>query len=330
MRWEYSMSLYLDKHCIARGLRPKTIHAYQETLKQFREYMETKLEKAAPERVKTRDVLEYIEHLRVERNNKSAAVTRTVTILRMFYRALVAMDYMDVCDNPMAGFPKIKKPELKFRETLTENEVGKLINMPRTDTVLGIRDRALMVLLCGSGIRSSECAHLKEKDVKLEEKMIHVTGKGGNQRTVPLNDEMVQILRQYKQVRGTVERDATFFRSRRKGKGLSRHAIYERVRTYKTRARIKKIVSPHTLRHSFATFLLRKGVNLVVLRDLLGHRSLSSTQIYMHMTAQDIRKAIDQHPIRKLVNKIKHFLPEQILAFQYPPGTRFAFSTERR
>ena len=326
MKWDYCIGLYLEKHCAARGLQPKTIVAYRDALNQFKEFMESTVARTSPEQVKTRDVLEYVEYIRQERHNKDSAVNRTVTIIRNFYRALVAMEYLDVKENPMAGFPKMKATRRKFRDTLTEQEVKRLIKAPRTDTVLGIRDRAILIILYGTGIRASECAELKEKDVHIEERIIHVTGKGGDQRTVPLNDDVARALKQYRSVRGEVSVNAPFFRSRKKEQGLSRQGIYELVKKYARKARITKNVSPHVIRHSFATHLIRNDVNLVVLRDLLGHRQISSTQIYLHMTAEDIRKAIDRHPIQKLAIHIKNMFPKIKLPFQYPPGQRFAFN----
>lgn len=142
---------------------------------------------------------------------------------------------------------------------------------------------------------------------------------------MPLNDEIALALQQYRAVRGEVSKDAYFFKSRKFSSGISRNSIYERVRKFARISRIAKKVSPHTLRHTFATHLIRNGENLVVLRDLLGHRQITSTQRYIHMTAEDIRAAIDRHPIRKLIDSIQDFMPALKLPFQYPPGQRFAF-----
>jgi site-specific recombinase XerD len=239
------------------------------------------------------------------------------------------MDYMDVCNNPMVGFPKIKPPGRKFKEILSENETEKLINAPRTDTILGLRDRAIIIMLCGAGLRSSECATLKEKDVKISERILHITGKGGDERSIPLNDEMAESLHLYRCARGRVDRNGAFFRSRKKGKGLSRQAIYERVKTYARKARIKKCVSPHTLRHTFATHILNSGINLVTLQFLLGHRFLTSTQIYIHITAVDIRKAIYDHPFKKFIKCVRNLPSVFKLPFQNPPGTVYAFNRGR-
>jgi integrase/recombinase XerD len=325
MKWDCYFSAYLEHHCGARGLQPKTIQAYRETLKIFKDYIVSRFNNTPPDKVKTKDILGYVEYLRQERKNQDAAVNRNVTIIRNFYRALAAMEYLEQRDNPMAGFPKLKATKTKFKDTLSLEEVKKLINAPRTDTVMGVRDRAILVLLYGTGIRATECAGLKESDVSLPERIIRVIGKGGDQRIVPLNNDVALALEQYRTVRGQVGKEAAFFKSRKLGGRISRNAIYERVRKFARLSRIPKRVSPHTLRHTFATHLVRLGENLVVLRDLLGHRQITSTQRYLHMTAQDLRAAVDRHPIRKLIDAMKDYIPALKLPFQYPPGQRFVF-----
>ena len=201
-------------------------------------------------------------------------------------------------------------------------DVRRLIERPNTDTVLGLRDRAIMTILYGTGIRASECAGLTEQDIDWQEQTIHVVGKGGHERTVPLNEEVVHMLKQYRLARGSVKSTAPFFRSR-EGGALSRNAIYERVRTTGRKARIEKRVSPHQLRHTFATHLIKAGVGLVTVRDLLGHRLITSTQIYIHLTAQDLRQAAQRHPITDLIKRVEDLLPNVKLPFQSGTVARF-------
>ena len=319
MKWDYWVCLYTRTHCAARGLSPNTIAAYDSTLQQFRAYVQEHLEGRGPDQITARDVLEYIEHLRRERDNGDAAVNRQVTILKNFYRAIVAMGHLEPRANPMAHFPHIKASPRKLPVVLSVEEVGRLLEGPPQDTILGLRDRALLVLLYGTGIRASECAHLGEEDVDLDECVIRVTGKGGRQRTLPLNDAVTAALKVYRQARGPGKPRDAFFRSRTR-KGLTRYAVYERVRRYAQRTGIHKRVSPHQLRHTFATHLVKEGVDLVTIRDLLGHRLITSTQIYLHVTAEDLREAADAHPIRRLAPRIQHLLPNVKLPFQPAPA----------
>lgn len=322
MKWDYWMALYLNTHCVARGLRVLTLQAYAATLKGFRHYAQARWPDRGPDELTACDVLQYLEHLRQARNNGPSALNRQATVLRNFYRAIVALGHLAPRQNPMAHFPKIKAAPRKLPTTLSREEVSALLDHPKGDTVLGLRDRALLTLLYGTGIRASECAGLTEQDLNWEERTLRVTGKGGHERTLPLNDEVVHVLRQYRLARGGVKAHEPFFRSR-EGRGLSRNAIYERVRRHGQHAKLPKRVSPHRLRHTFATHLIQEGVGLVTLRDLLGHRQITSTQIYIHLTAQDLRKAADKHPVGKLIKRMEELLPHLKLPFQGSALSRF-------
>jgi site-specific recombinase XerD len=153
--------------------------------------------------------------------------------------------------------------------------------------------------------------------VDLTSLTITVRGKGGHERTIPLNPQLADVLRTYVQARGPALPTAPFFRSRF-GRPLSRGAVYERVRTWGQRSRVGIALSPHRLRHTFATHLVRAGVGLVTIRDLLGHRQITSTQIYLHVTAEDLRHAAARHPIGALLATVGHLLPSGPLPFQAP------------
>jgi site-specific recombinase XerD len=323
MMWCYWIQLYTRTHCTARGLRPKTIAAYEAALKQFHEYVRVAFNDKPPDAITTRDALQYLQHLRDDRLNGASAVNRTATILRSFYRAMVIMGQIDPHGDPMAGLPSIKATPQKQPVFLKVEEVEKLLSAPPDDTIIGLRDRAILALLYGTGIRASECSQLREGDVDFDNCTVTVIGKGGHERCVPMNDSVVDAMLLYRHHRGPALPRAPFFRSRR-GNGMSRGAIYERVRTWGHRAKIRQRISPHRLRHTFATHLVHKGVNVVTIRDLLGHKQVTSTQIYFHSTAHDLREAANKHPISKLMETIEHLLPDVKLPFQYAPrGTGY-------
>jgi len=317
LTWQVAIEQYLGIHCTARGLRALSQAAYLVTLRQFSEWVRIRLADAPPGTVHARDVLEYVQHLRTDRGNGDAAVNRQVTVLRSFYRALVAMELIEPRQNPLAHFPRIKGVSRKLPSTLTREEMARLLEAPPADTEIGVRDRAMLALLYSTGIRASECAGLRVADVDLQGERVTVKGKGGHQRAVPLNAEVIKWLRAYVSVRGLALPAAPFFRSRF-GEPLSRGTLYERVRFWARKARIAKRVSPHVLRHTFATHLVQERVQLVTIRDLLGHRLITSTQIYLHVTAQDLRIAADKHPISRLLSTVEHLLPRGPLPFQAP------------
>jgi site-specific recombinase XerD len=315
MKWSFWIELYIRTHCVARGLRPLTLAAYENTLRQFRDWVRVKLNDCEPDQIAARDVLAYVQHLRQVRDNGDSAISRTVVVLRRFYGAMVAMGHLDHSNNPLASFPSIKAVPRKLPVTLSSEQVTRLLSEPKPDTVLGLRDRALLALLYGTGIRASECASLRNASVDLKELTITVEGKGGHERTIPLNPQLVEVLRTYVEARGPALNHAPFFRSRF-GRPLSRGGVYERVRTWGQRSRVGILLSPHRLRHTFATHLVRAGVGLVTIRDLLGHRLITSTQIYLHVTADDLRAAAARHPISRLLDTIKHLIAPGPLRFQ--------------
>jgi integrase/recombinase XerD len=315
MKWSYWISLYIRTHCVARGLRPLTLAAYEDALKQFSQWMRVIKKDCAPDEVAARDVLAYLQHLRDVRGNGDSAVNRAVVVLRRFYAAMVAMGHLDHSANPLIGFPLIKAVPRKLPVSLAPEQVTQLLAEPQADTVIGIRDRALLALLYGTGIRASECATLRNGHVDLTQLTIRVRGKGGHERVIPLNPQLADVLRIYMQARGPALPTAPFFRSRF-GRPLSRNAVYDRVRTWGQRSHVGIPLSPHRMRHTFATHLVRAGVGLVTIRDLLGHRQITSTQIYLHVTAEDLRAAAARHPISALLNTVEHLLPSGPLPFQ--------------
>ncbi len=315
MKWSYWISLYVRTHCVARGLRPLTLAAYEDALKQFSEWVRLTCADRAPDQVSARDVLAYLQHLRQDRGNGDSAVNRALVVLRSFYRAMVAMGYLDHRANPLSGFPSIKAVPRKLPVFLAPEQVSRLLDEPKSNTVIGLRDRALLALLYGTGIRASECASLRSGQVDLVRLTITVCGKGGHERTIPLNPQLAEVLRVYIHARGPALPAAPFFRSRF-GRPLCRGAVYERVRTWGQRSRLGVPLSPHRIRHTFATHLVRAGVGLVTIRDLLGHRQITSTQIYLHVTVEDLRAAAARHPIGELLATVEHLLPAGKLPFQ--------------
>ena len=188
------------------------------------------------------------------------------------------------------------------------DEVEQLLATPDTGTVLGLRDRAILSRLDGTGIRASECASLRASDVDLDGMTLTVTGKGGHQRTIPLNERVVAAMDVYARARGAALPTAPFFRSRR-ARDVARCGV-QRVRTLAVRARIRKVVSPHRLRHTFATHLVKAGVGLVTIRDLLGHRLITSTADLPSRHGARPARGGRWHPIGRLLGVIEHLQPD--------------------
>jgi len=170
-------------------------------------------------------------------------------------------------------------------------------------------------LLYSTGVRASECVGLKIKDVDLDGNQIKVMGKGQKERVIPLNQELVKYLRKYLKVRGEGAKLSSFFITRNRI-GITRKGIYDRIKKYVRQARIGKVISPHNLRHTFATEMVDRKIGLVTIQHLLGHRCISSTMRYLRINLKDIREAIDRHPINEFSDVLERFLPDVRLPYQ--------------
>jgi site-specific recombinase XerD len=213
MKWSYWISLYIRTHCVALGLRPLTLRAYEVSLKQFSEWVRVTQSDRSPDSVTARDVLQYLQHLCDDRCNHDSAVNRALVVLRSLYRAMVAMGYLDHKANPLSGFPSIEAVPRKL-PLAPEQQVSRLLAEPKTDTVIELRDRALLALLYGTGIRATECTTLRNGQVDLTRLTITVKGKCGHARSIPLNPQLGDLLRLCANARGAALPTAPFFRSR--------------------------------------------------------------------------------------------------------------------
>lgn len=315
MKWEYWSHLFLNRYCTAKGLQPKTIESYRDILDEFQKYVANHLEQKLPDEITSGMLCDYIEFLKKSRTNGQATLNKKVTVIRVFYRAMVALEEIVPGKDPCAKLPRLKKPSEKAGDILSLEEIQKLAAAPSSETLMGLRDRAILLLLCTTGIRASECAGIKEGDVDLSNRIIRVLGKGARERIIVLNDTMIKAIENYIKFRGVQSRQSAFFKVRT-GKGIDRKRIFERVKYYLKKARIFKKISPHRLRHSFATKMIKDGVGLATLKELLGHRSLQSTMRYVHVAGEDLRKAISKLKIDDTFEKVVAMLPHTRLRYQ--------------
>lgn len=315
MKWTLFITTFLEKFCSARGLSPRTIVTYGEAVREFEGYITKLNPECSPDALTTTDVCDYIEFLKKVRLNNQATVNKKITILRCFFRAMVSLEQMRPNQDPCVRLPQLRKPQEKVGDILSIEEIERLAKAPDSSTVLGLRDRAIILLLCTTGIRASECAGVRECDVDLENRMVRVLGKGNRERVVMLNDVMVQALQNYIKFRGAQNKGEPFFKVRT-GRAIDRKRIFERIKYYLRRARIFKKISPHRLRHSFATKMIKDGVGLATLKELLGHRNLQSTMRYIQICGEELRSAIEKLKIDDTFEKIVSMLPVTKLRYQ--------------
>lgn len=314
MKWHYWVHKFSYQFCLAKGLSPLSLKAYYDVLMKFSDYMEKQKNLSTPEAVKVTDVLDYINYLRVERNNSHSSVNRNVMIIKKFYESLISYGHIDTNDNPLRDFVKLKGARQKFRDFLSMNELKRLLDSFSEDSIVELRDKSMIYLICCTGVRASECAGLRCKDIDLVGYKITVTGKGGDQRSIPINEKAKRLLSNYAKMRGSLGKEDFFFQTRFNA-GVKRQGIYDRVKKYVRTAGITKKISPHNLRHTFAKHAIDSGMNIISLKDILGHRCIASTQRYIQMTLNDLRAAIDKHPARDILTSVADLLPDVRLPF---------------
>ena len=244
--------------------------------------------------VTEKDLTTYIAHRRAD---KATTANRRLTVFKRFYRHALRMNL--VISDPCIGL-RAAKQALRFPKTLSEDQVTALLNTPDVETSLGLRDRTMLELMYASGLRVSEIVSLKTVSLGLNEGVIRVVnGKGGKERLVPFGGEAGQWLRRYlADARTLLLEDRTsdaVFIGRHTGSGLTRQAFWALIKRYATIANIPVALSPHTLRHAFATHLLNHGADLRVVQLLLGHADISTTQIYTHVARERLKSIHQQH-----------------------------------
>ena len=231
-------------------------------------------------------VLDFLEFLRNE-GKSSATIIRMVSSLRKFHQFLRQERMTD--NDPMQHIDTPKKTQ-RLPKTLSIKEVEKIIESPDTNDALGIRDRAILEVMYATGLRVTELITLKLDDLHLSLGLLQTVGKGDKERIIPLGDVAIKWVNLYLEKSRTEllaknKKDKTnILFLNYKGEGFTRQGIWKNLKVYVTQAGIEKEVTPHTLRHSFATHLLENGADLRVVQELLGHADISTTQIYTHIS----------------------------------------------
>jgi integrase/recombinase XerD len=277
---------FLDALWTEEGLSDHTLAAYRADLKGLALFLQRR-GRTLPE-AQRQDLLDYLS-LRVKGGARPRTTSRLLSSLRRYYHHLVREDRLTV--DPSAGIdaPKLGRP---LPKALTEAEVEALLQAPDADQLLGLRDRAMLELLYAGGLRVSELVGLEVAQLNPRQGVLRVVGKGNKERLVPLGEEAAEWLQRYMaEARPLLLHGRTsdvFFVTQR-GAAMTRQAFWYLIKRYARKAGIKAVLSPHSLRHSFATHLLNHGADLRVLQMLLGHSSLSTTQIYTHVARERLK-----------------------------------------
>ncbi len=249
-------------------------------------------------------VRKYMANLNQQQYSKST-IARKLATLRSFYKFLVKRNYLG--SNPVTAI-KTPKQEKKLPQFLEYEDVQRLLDTPPADTWLGARDRAILEVLYSTGMRVSELVALNMDDVDFLGEVIHVRGKGKKERISPVGSSALQAIQHYIEFRNKRMQNDSDFDSRvlfanKHGQRLSTRSVRRKMDKYLKIAGLDPSISPHTLRHSFATHMLNNGADLRSVQELLGHQTLSTTQVYTHLTTSKIKEVYDNaHPRGSLDN----------------------------
>ena len=287
----------LDEFCDALwledGLSRNTLESYRRDLRLFAVWLASERDKTLPnaERV---DLLGYLAY-KFQRRAKPRSAARLLSSLKRLYQFLLREGRITADPTLRVEAPKLPR---SLPKSLTEEDVERLLAAPDVETQLGLRDKAMLEALYASGLRVSELVSVRVGQVSQDMGVVRIVGKGSKERLVPLGEEALAWIRRYvAQARPAIldgkRTDALFVTAR--GESMTRQAFWHLIRRHAAKAGLSKLISPHTLRHAFATHLLNHGADLRVVQMLLGHADISTTQIYTHVARERLKQLHAKH-----------------------------------
>jgi integrase/recombinase XerD len=287
-----NIARFLDAVWMERGLSVNTLAAYRADLTALSRWLDER--RIVVHRASRADLLGFLAG-RVDAGARPRSSARQLSSFRRFFRYLVREGVLIEDPTAQIAMPKIRRT---LPKSLTEDEVEALLGAPDVSDPLGHRDRTMLEVLYASGLRVSELTSVRFAHVNTNQGVIRILGKGNRERLIPLGDESVKWLAEF--VRGPraeilLERQTDYLFPTRRGDRMTRQAFWHIIKRYAAKAGVQKELSPHTLRHAFATHLLNRGADLRVVQMLLGHSDLSTTQIYTHVARERLKEMHAQH-----------------------------------
>ena len=278
---------FLNYLLVDKGLSKNTVKAYEADISSFFRWLINK--DLEYKNLQEEHINQYISFL-FQKKMKSSSVNRKISSIRSFYIFLVKRNFIK---NSPLNDVVTPKQEKYLPESMSEDEVDKLLNSPNVANKIENRDKAMIEMLYATGMRISELVNLKMTDVDMKRCVVKVFGKGSKERLVPFGETALDSLKAYLSERVQSSSKEIFLSNR--GKKMTRVAFWQRVKIYLVRENLKNSISPHTLRHAFATHLLNRGADLRSVQLLLGHSDLSTTQIYTHIAKQRLSDVLKKH-----------------------------------
>jgi len=278
---------------IERGVSENTIEAYSRDLRGLADFIKNK--GISLKQINIDILTEYINHLSKRLSRRSLA--RSISAIRTFFKFLILEGIIH--ENP-ARFLEVPKISKTLPGILNEHEIELLLNQPSSSTPIGLRDKAMIELLYATGVRVSELVNLKLSDIDLNVGYIKVRGKGSKERFVPIGEKAISVLKEYidkARAKFDKKKGSPYLFLNNRGKPFSRQGFWKILKAYARKAGVKKRITPHIIRHSFATHLLKNGADLRSVQMMLGHSDISTTQIYTHIDRSYLKEVYNRcHP----------------------------------
>jgi integrase/recombinase XerD len=292
MKLEAQIRSFLNYLRVEKGLSDNTMYAYQRDMLKFAEFAAK--QKISTAQIERSHVVDFLRSLYLKKLD-SRSVARHLVTIRHFFRFCFAEGLIE--EDPAAN---IQSP--KFRQSLPEflslAEVDRLLSQPDANSILGLRDKAMIELLYSTGLRVSELCGLKSQDIQMDLGCLRCIGKGNKERLVPVGKRALQVVQEYvtksrPQILG--KRTSSFLFPSRTGSAINRIVFWKILGTYGRKAGLRKALTPHMLRHSFATHLLDRGADLRSVQMMLGHADIATTQIYTHVVEERLKQVYKAH-----------------------------------
>jgi integrase/recombinase XerD len=298
MKWQQALKDYQNYLRIERGLSENTIFNYSFDIKKLMGWLDTNQIQISPVQIDENQVQEFIYQLAKTVNPRTQS--RVISGLKGFFNYLIFEDYRKTNPLELIESPKTGR---KLPDTLSQEEIDSIIKAVDLSTAQGERNRAILETLYSCGLRVSELINLKISDLFFDEGFIQVTGKGNKQRFVPIAKVTMKYISIYiNEIRvheNIIKEHQDVLFLNRRGKKLTRAMIFTIIKQLAEKAGVRKTISPHTFRHSFATHLLENGADLRAIQQMLGHESITTTEIYMHVDRKHLSEVLMKfHPRR--------------------------------
>ena len=278
---------FLDYLYIEKGLSKNTVVSYKSDILDVFEWAMDN-HKISLKSIKNHEIEKYINYL-FNKGFASSTINRKISSLKSFF--LFLQKKGKILENPIRELPSPKQ-EKKLPISMSEDDVETLLNAPIQDSFIGYRDKAMLELLYATGVRVSELINIKFSDIDLTRSIVKVLGKGSKERLIPFGESANEYMKIYLEHRSqrTINRSIQFIFVSTKNSKISREAFWHRIKFYSRKINISINISPHTLRHAFATHLLNRGADLRSVQLLLGHSDLSTTQLYTHIAKNELKE----------------------------------------